>query len=168
MPKVEELRVTTGPFAASRKIHASGRQHPEISVAMREIDLEAAAGEPPVRVYDTSGPYSDPAIEIDINRGLPELRKPWILARGDVEFYQGREVKPEDNGLRRGEASAVSLFDRGGRQVLRAKPGSAVTQIAYARRGLITPEMEYVAIRENLGREKLRRDDAVDGESFGA
>ena len=90
---------------------------------MREIDLEPSAGEPPVRVYDTSGPYSDPAIEIDINRGLPELRKPWILARGDVEFYEGREVKPEDNGLRRGEPSAVSLFDRGRRQVLRAKAG---------------------------------------------
>ena len=103
VPKVEELRVTTGPFPASRKVHAPGRLHSEISVAMREIDLEASAGEPPVRVYDTSGPYSDPAIETDINRGLPELRKPWILERGDVEFYAGRDVKPEDNGLRRGE-----------------------------------------------------------------
>jgi len=168
MPKVEELRVTTGAFPASRKVHARGRQHPEISVAMREIDLEASAGEPSVRVYDTSGPYSDPAIEIDINRGLPELRRPWVLARGDVEFHDGREVKPEDNGLRRGEASAVSLFDRGRRQVLRAKPGSAVTQLAYARRGIVTPEMEYVVIRENLGREKMRRDGAADGESFGA
>ena len=168
MPKVEELRVTTGPFPASRKVHARGGLHPEISVAMREIDLDPSAGEPPVRAYDTSGPYSDPTIQIDINRGLPELRKPWILARGDVEFYQGREVKPEDNGLRRGEASAVSLFDRGRRQVLRAKGGAAVTQLAYARRGIITQEMEYVAIRENLGREKLRREGAVDGESFGA
>jgi len=167
-PRIEELRVTTGPFPSSRKIEASGRLHPEISVAMREIDLEASSGEPPIRVYDTSGLYSDPAAEIDINKGLPELRKPWIVARGDVEFYQGREVKPEDNGLRRGEASAVSLFDRGRRQVLRAKSGGAVTQIAYARRGIITPEMEYVAIRENLGREKLQRDSAIDGESFGA
>ena len=113
MPKVEELRVTTGPFPASRKVHERGRLHREISVALREIDLDPSAGEPPVRAYDTSGPYSDPTIEIDINRGLPELRKPWILARGDVEFYDGREVKPEDNGLRRGEASAVSLFNRG-------------------------------------------------------
>ena len=168
MPKVEELRVTTGPFPASRKVHSRGGLHPEISVAMREIDLDPSAGEPPVRAYDTSGPYSDPTIQIDINRGLPELRKPWILARGDVEFYQGREVKPEDNGLRRGEASAVSLFDRGRRQVLRAKGGAAVTQLGYARRGIITQEMEYVAIRENLGREKLRREGAVDGESFGA
>ena len=168
MPKVEELRVTTGSFPASRKVQARGALHPEISVAMREIDLDPSAGEPPVRAYDTSGPYSDPTIQIDINRGLPELRKPWILARGDVEFYDGREVKPEDNGLRRGEASAVSLFDRGRRQVLRAKGGAAVTQLAYARRGIITQEMEYVAIRENLGREKLRREGAADGESFGA
>jgi len=168
MPKVEELRVTAGPLPASRKIYARGRLHAEIPVAMREIDLEASSGEPPVRVYDTSGPYSDPAIKIDINRGLPELRKPWILGRGDVEFYEGREVKPEDNGLRHGEASAVSLFDRGRRQVLRAKPGGAVTQLAYARRGIITPEMEYVAIRENLGCEKLVRDGALDGEAFGA
>jgi phosphomethylpyrimidine synthase len=167
-PKVEELRVTTGPFPASRKVHMPGRVHSDISVAMREIDLEASAGEPAVRVYDTSGPYSDPAIETLINEGLPELRKPWILARGDVEFYEGREIKPEDNGLRHNEPSAVSLFDRGRRQVLRAKEGAAVTQIAYARRGTITPEMEYVAIRENLGREKLRREGAVDGESFGA
>ena len=157
IPKVEELRVTTGPFPASRKIHFPGRRHPELRVAMREIDLEISAGEPPVRVYDTSGPYSDPAVEIDINKGLPELRQPWIMARGDVEFYQGRDIKPEDNGLRRGEESAVSLFDRGRRQVLRAKPGAAVTQIAYARRGIVTAEMEYVAIRENLGREELRR-----------
>jgi len=166
--KVEELRVTTGPFPASRKVHVPGRQHSGISVAMREIDLEASAGEPPVRVYDTSGLYSDPAVETDINRGLPELRKPWILARGDVELYEGREVKPEDNGLRRNEPSAVSLFDRGRRPVLRAKGDAAVTQIAYARRGVVTPEMEYVAIRENLGCEKLRREGAVDGEPFGA
>jgi phosphomethylpyrimidine synthase len=168
MPKVEELQVTTGSFPASRKVHVPGRFHREISVAMREIDLDASSGEPAVRAYDTSGPYSDPAVETDIQHGLHELRKPWILARGDVEFYQGREVKPEDNGLRSGEASAVSLFDRGRRQVLRAKAGAAVTQLAYARRGIITPEMEYVAIRENLGREKLLRQGAPDGESFGA
>ncbi|MGH7047960.1 MAG: phosphomethylpyrimidine synthase ThiC [Stellaceae bacterium] len=168
MPKVEELRVTTGPFPASRKIHVPGRTHAGVRVAMREIELEASSGEPPVRAYDTSGPYSDPVVVTDIQKGLPELRKPWILARGDVEFYQGREIRPEDNGLHRNEASAVSLFDRGGRQVLRAKPGAAPTQIAYARRGIITPEMEYVAIRENLGRERLRREGAVDGESFGA
>ncbi|MBV8160709.1 MAG: phosphomethylpyrimidine synthase ThiC, partial [Acidimicrobiia bacterium] len=92
---------------------------------------------------------------------------PWILARGDVEFYEGREVKPEDNGLRRNEPSAVSLFDRSRRRVLRAKGGASVTQIAYARRGIITPEMEYVAIRENLGRERAWQG-VRDGEDFGA
>ena len=121
-----------------------------------------------MRAYDTSGRYSDPAVETDIQRGLPELRKPWVLARGDVEFYQGREVKPEDNGLRSGEAGGVSLFNRSQRQVLRAKGGAAATQLAYARRGIITPEMEYVAVRENLGREKMPREGAVNGKSFGA
>jgi phosphomethylpyrimidine synthase len=167
-PRIEELRVTTGPLPASRKIHVPGRLHSEILVAMREIDVEASAGEPPVRVYDTSGRYSDPAARIGIHQGLPALRSPWILARGDVEVYPGREVKPADNGLRRGEVSAVSPFDRGRRQVLRAKPGAAVTQIAYARRGIITPEMEYVAIRENLGREERARAAAADGQAFGA
>src|SRR5205823_5285022 len=99
--------------------------------------------------------------------GLPELRRQWILARGDVVEIEGREIKPEDNGLTRGEAGAVPVFDRARRKVLRGKPGEAVTQFAYAKRGIITPEMEYVAIRENLGREKLaERVDA--GESFGA
>jgi phosphomethylpyrimidine synthase len=167
-PKIEELRVTTGALPASRKLHVAGRLHPEISVALREIELEASSGEPPVRVYDTSGRYSDPAAAIDINRGLPELRNPWILARGDVESYAGREIRPEDNGLRRGEESVVPVFDRRRRPVLRGKPGAAVTQIAYARRGIVTPEMEYVAIRENLGREAMARSGAADGESFGA
>jgi phosphomethylpyrimidine synthase len=134
---------------------------------MREIDLEPSANEPALRVYDTSGPYSDPAAATDIHKGLPELRRSWILARGDVDEIDGREIKPEDNGLKSGEAGAVPVFDRRQRKVLRAKPGQAVTQYAYAKRGIITPEMEYVAIRENLGRETLSaRIDA--GESFGA
>ena len=146
-----------GPFPSSRKIHVAGRRHGDLRVAMREIDLTPSANEPPVRVYDTSGPYSDPAIATDIRTGLPELRRPWILARGDVEEIDGREIRPEDNGLRRGEAGAVPEFNRAGRKVLRAKPGEAVTQYAYAKRGIVTPEMEYVAIRENLGREQALR-----------
>ena len=152
-PRVTPADVTTGPFPASRKIHVTGQRHGEIRVAMREIDLEPSANEPPVRVYDTSGVYSDPAVATDIRVGLPELRRPWIVARGDVEEVGGRDIKPEDNGLRRGEESVVPVFNRAGRRVLRAKPGEAVTQYAYAKRGIITPEMEYVAIRENLGRE---------------
>jgi phosphomethylpyrimidine synthase len=162
-----EPHVTTGSFPASRKIYVTGRRHGDLQVAMREIDLTPSANEPALRAYDTSGPYSDPEVATDIHRGLPELRRAWIVARGDVDEIEGREIKPEDNGLARGEAGAVPVFDRGRRKVLRAKPGHAVTQFAYAKRGIITPEMEYVAIRENLGREKLaERIDA--GESFGA
>ncbi|MGH7055726.1 MAG: phosphomethylpyrimidine synthase ThiC [Stellaceae bacterium] len=166
---IEDLRVTTGPFPASRKLAAGGRLHPQILVQMREIDLEPSAGEPPVRAYDTSGPYSDPAAVIDIQSGLPPLRRPWIVARGDVAAIDGRTVRPEDNGLKRGEDSAVPQFDRSRQRVLRATGGGAVTQMAYARRGLITPEMEYVAIRENLGRERLDpRIVRDEGQSFGA
>ena len=137
--------VTTGPFPSSRKVYVAGKRHGDLRVAMREIDLEPSANEPPVRVYDTSGIYTDPAAATDIRTGLPELRRSWILARGDVEEIAGREVRPEDNGLKRGEAG-VPEFNRAGRKVLRAKPGQAVTQYAYAKRGVITPEMEYVAI----------------------
>jgi phosphomethylpyrimidine synthase len=159
--------VTTGPFPASRKIYVGGKRHGDLRVAMREIDLEAGSGEKPLRVYDTSGLYSDPAAVTDIRAGLPELRRSWITARGDVDEIAGRDIRPEDNGLRRGEDGSVPVFNRAGRTVLRAKPGEAVTQIAYARRGIVTPEMEYVAIRENLGREEaLKRIDA--GNSFGA
>ncbi len=169
--KGAEPQVTTGPFPASRKIHVAGRRHKEIRVALREIDLEPSANEQPVRVYDTSGAYSDPAQTTDIHKGLTELRRSWILARGDVEETHGRQIKPEDNGLRRGEDSNVPVFDRGQRTVLRAKPGKSVTQLAYARAGIITPEMEYVAIRENLGHEiqgELARERIAAGNSFGA
>jgi phosphomethylpyrimidine synthase len=165
--KGAEPAVTTGGFPASRKVFVPGKRHDAIRVAMREIDLEASSGEAPVRVYDTSGAYSDPAHSTDINKGLTELRRAWIVGRGDVEETRGREVRPEDNGLRRGEDSNVPIFDRAARRVLRAKPGASVTQLAYARRGIVTPEMEYVAIRENLGREAaMARPDA--GNSFGA
>jgi phosphomethylpyrimidine synthase len=159
--------VTTGPFPSSRKVYVAGKRHGDLRVAMREIDLEPSANEPAIRVYDTSGIYSDPAAATDIRTGLPELRRAWIMARGDVQEIEGRDIKPEDNGLKRGEAGAVPEFNRAGRKVLRAKPGEAVTQYAYAKRGIITPEMEYVAIRENLGREEaVQRVDA--GNSFGA
>src|SRR5690242_19966267 len=94
--KDAEPRVTTGPFPSSRKIHVAGHRYPEIRVALREIDLEAGANEPPVRVYDTSGAYSDPAATTDIHKGLPELRRAWVTARGDVEEVAGRAIRPED------------------------------------------------------------------------
>ncbi|MBB3764711.1 phosphomethylpyrimidine synthase ThiC [Sphingomicrobium lutaoense] len=157
-------RVTTGPIRGSRKIHVEGRDG--VRVAMREVLLEG--GEAPVPVYDPSGPYTDPDAKIDIMAGLPELRRDWIRSRGDVEEVTQREVKPEDNGqLGPDRSGGVDPFPNVRRRVLRAKPGHNVTQMHYARKGIITPEMEYVAIRENLGREKalgLPRD----GESFGA
>ncbi|HEV2263697.1 MAG TPA: phosphomethylpyrimidine synthase ThiC [Stellaceae bacterium] len=163
----QNFKVSTGALPASRKVHVPGERHPELRVAMREIDLTSAAKEPPVRVYDPSGPYTDPAVAIDIRLGLPPLRDAWIRARGDVEEQSGRAVRPEDNGLKSGEVSAVPVFDRAGRRPLRAKPGKAATQLAYARAGIVTPEMEYIAIRENLGRTRAA-EAKYRGESFGA
>jgi phosphomethylpyrimidine synthase len=163
IPARTELKVTTGPIRGSRKIHVG-----PLGVAMRAIDLDPSSGEPPLNVYDTSGPYSDPAARIDIMAGLPQLRRQWIEARGDVESYDGREVQPEDNGqLGPDRSGGVPQFPNTVRRPLRAKAGANVSQMHYARRGIVTPEMEYVATRENLGREMLR-DYARDGNSFGA
>ncbi len=158
-----EIGVTTGPIRGSRKVHVG-----PLKVAMREIDLEPSSGEPSVRVYDTSGPYTDPQARIDIQAGLPQLRREWQLARGDVEEYSAREVRPEDNGqLGPDRSGGVPAFPNVSRRVLRAKPGANLSQMHYARRGIITPEMEYVATRENLGREMLR-DHVRDGQDWGA
>jgi phosphomethylpyrimidine synthase len=163
----QNFSVSTGPLPASRKIHVAGKRHPDLAVAMREIDLSPAAKEPSVRVYDPSGPYTDPAVTTDIRLGLAPLRAPWIRARGDVEEKPARAIRPEDNGLKPGEVSEVPAFDRAGRRPLVAKPGKAVTQLGYARAGIVTPEMEYIAIRENLGRDAVAAA-ARDGQSFGA
>jgi phosphomethylpyrimidine synthase len=164
----QSFTVSTGPLPASRKVHLPGERHPDLRVPMREIEVSPSAKEPPVRVYDTSGPYSDPAVTIDIRAGLPPLREAWIHARGDVEETAGRAIRPEDNGLRPGEASVVPSFDRGLRHPLKGKPSRAVTQLAYARAGIVTPEMEYIAIRENRGRKPLKGKAPRDGQSFGA
>ncbi|MFC6433857.1 phosphomethylpyrimidine synthase ThiC [Novosphingobium resinovorum] len=158
-----EIGVTTGPIRGSRKIHVG-----PLGVAMREIHLEPGSGEAPVRVYDTSGPYTDPDVTIDISAGLAPKRREWITARGDVEDYAAREVKPEDNGLKGPDRSAgVPAFPNVVRRPLRAKAGMNVSQMHYARRGIITPEMEYVAERENLGRAMLR-EYVRDGQDWGA
>ena len=169
MPKdmLEDFTVSTGALPASTKIHVPGSVHPEIRVAMREIALEPSSGEPPLRVYDASGPYTDPSAAIDISKGLPRLRDRWIRARGDVEEYEGRPIQAVDDGLRRGEQSAHGAFPSAPARPLRARNGNAVTQLAYARAGIVTPEMEYVAIRENIGRAQ-RKDLVRDGEGFGA
>src|SRR3982750_1042934 len=162
-PARTELKVTTGPIRGSRKIYVG-----KAKAAMRAVDLEPSSGEPSVVLYDTSGPYTDPAVRIDIMAGLPELRRDWIRGRGDVEEVTQREVKPEDNGqLGPDRSGGVPAFPNVRRQVLRAKPGQNVSQMHYARQGIITPEMEYVAERENLGRARLA-EYKRDGESFGA
>ncbi len=158
--------VSTGPLPASRKIHKSGVLHPHIKVPMREIAVHPTAGESPVTVYDPSGPYTDPTVETSIDKGLARRRHEWIMARGDVEAHDGRHVRPEDNGFATGERLTPEFPVRN--RPLRAKAGKAVTQFAYARAGIITPEMEFVAIRENLGRAILRGKLERDGEPFGA
>ncbi|HEY1124595.1 MAG TPA: phosphomethylpyrimidine synthase ThiC [Sphingobium sp.] len=168
IPARTEVAVTTGPIRGSRKVHVAAKSGSGIRVAMREIDLEPSSGEPSIRVYDTSGPYTDPNAQIDIMAGLPALRRDWILGRGDVEAYEGRALKPEDNGqLGPDRSGGVRPFPNVVQRPLRAKPGANVSQMHYARRGIITPEMEYVAERENLGRERLASY-VRDGESFGA
>ena len=159
-----EIGVTTGPIRGSRKIHVG-----PLRVAMREIMLEPSANEPPLRVYDTSGPYTDGAVLIDIAAGLPELRRDWIRARGDVEDVTQRETRPEDNGqLGPDRSGGVPAFPNVRRQVLRARPGMNVSQMHYARQGIITPEMEYVALRENIGRAELKENVIRDGQDWGA
>ena len=175
--------ITTTPFPGSRKIYVDGHLHP-IKVAMREISLSdtrlhGRMGETQpnasVTVYDTSGPYTDPAVPIDIKKGLPQLREAWIASRGDVErlarlssaYGQKRLEDPSLEQLRFAHLSSPR----------RAKAGANVTQMHYAKKGIITPEMEYIAIRENqrtdMLREQLSKENATlghqhAGHSFGA
>ena len=166
--------VPTGPIPGSRKVYAPGVLHPDLRVPFREVALHPSANEPPVTIYDPSGPYTDPdAGSIDIARGLPRPRDAWVMARGDVEAVAPRAVRPEDNG-RVSARFAVPQFP-GARPVVRARGGACVTQLEYARRGEITPEMEFVAIRENLRRDALAETSLSsgltgerDGEDFGA
>jgi phosphomethylpyrimidine synthase len=132
-------------------------------VPFREVVLEKSANEPPVRLYDTSGPYTDPDADLNVDKGLPALRRAWIDARGDTDEYVGRNIRPEDNHRKAGDPNACPEFPSK-RKPLRAKSGKNVSQMHYARQGIITPEMEYIAIRENLGLSEFYGD----GESFGA
>ncbi|HEY3814837.1 MAG TPA: phosphomethylpyrimidine synthase ThiC [Caulobacteraceae bacterium] len=159
------VTVIAEPIPGSKKVYQPGVVHRDIRVPFREVALHPSANEPPVTLYDASGPFTDPNATIDIEAGLPRPRDAWVRARGDVEAIEGRQVLPVDNGNVSAERAAPLFPKRA--PVLRAKAGVAVTQLEYARRGLITPEMEFVAIRENLRREA---DAAVlrDGEDFGA
>ncbi len=159
--------IQSTPIPGSRKIYVSGCAHGDLRVPFREIALHPSAQEPPVTLYDPSGPYTDPTYVVDIDAGLPRLREAWVRARGDVEEIAGREVLAQDNG----DVAPEKLTPPFPKQprVLRAKAGACVTQLEYARQGIITPEMEFVAIRENLRRASSSVHGAGrDGESFGA
>jgi phosphomethylpyrimidine synthase len=160
--------VTTGPMIGSRKIYSSPAGHPDIEVPFREIALHPTANEPPFRVYDTSGPYTDPATTIDLNAGLAPIRSAWLAKRG-LDVIAPREVKPEDNGFVPVDKLVAPCPAE--RQILAARDGTLVTQLEFARAGIITEEMIYVAHRENLGRAEMAEgaeERRADGEDFGA
>ncbi|MDO7850196.1 phosphomethylpyrimidine synthase ThiC [Hymenobacter convexus] len=176
----QQTLVERQPLTGSRKIYVPGKLHPEIRVAMREIALADTErkfdfGFPseqnaPVTVYDTSGPYTDPNVEIDLKKGLPRLRQSWILGRGDVEQLTG--TTSEYGQQRAADAGLDHLRFEHIAAPLRAKPGYNVSQMHYAKKGIITPEMEYIAIRENQRFDELPADDPLRtqhrGHSFGA
>src|SRR5678816_378665 len=160
------------PLPNSRRVYVDGKQ-PGVRVPFREISQNqtrnfdnSLVDNEPVRVYDTSGPWGDPSVRGDVREGLPTLRRHWILERGDVEEYQGRDLQPIDDGYltfdaanqaRQKEKGRLEDFPALKRTPLRAKSGRCVTQLHYARQGIITPEMEFIAIRENLGLEQWDR-----------
>ncbi|MBW3131216.1 phosphomethylpyrimidine synthase ThiC [Hymenobacter profundi] len=176
----QQTLVERQPLTGSRKLYVPGQLYPHIRVAMREIMLSDTKRQfdfmnpteqnPPVTVYDTSGPYTDPNVEIDLKKGLPRLREEWILGREDVETLPGTS---SDYGQQRAADTTLDhLRFEHIRPPLRAKAGRNVSQMHYARQGIITPEMEYIAIRENQRIDQLAADDALrvqhPGHSFGA
>ena len=168
------VAVTTGALPGSMKIFAQGSERLQgVNVGMRAIALAPNAGEAPLVVYDTSGPYTNAAETIDIARGLAPIRAAWVESRSDTERYDGRQIRPEDNGYKQSSESRVQSsvieFKNVVKRPLRAKAGGNVTQMHYAKKGIITAEMEYVAIRENEGRQEAQEvSHAKGGESFGA
>ncbi|MCM2582626.1 phosphomethylpyrimidine synthase ThiC [Bacillus stercoris] len=155
-------------FSGSKKVYVEGSSS-DIQVPMREIILSPTTGSfgeeenAPVRVYDTSGPYTDPEVTINIQEGLKPLRQKWITERGDVEEYEGRAIKPEDNGYKK--ANPNVSYPGLKRKPLRAKAGHNVTQMHYAKKGIITPEMEFIAIREHVSPEFVR-DEVASGRAI--
>ena len=182
----EKVVISTDPISPnSKKGYVQGTLHPAIQVPFREITLSSTVtgngngngtrsenDESSILVYDTSGPYTDPKANIDIREGLNPIRLPWIMGREDVEYYDGRGILPKDDGYRDGENPNTERFPKPRNQVLRAKPGRNVTQMHYAKKGIITPEMEFIAIRENQKRKQWIKDEEreqrLKGNSFGA
>ncbi|WP_219834504.1 phosphomethylpyrimidine synthase ThiC [Paenibacillus sp. R14(2021)] len=160
------MPILTTPLPGSRKVYVEGSRS-DIQVPMREIALSPTTGRngeadnAPISVYDASGPYTDTAYHADVRRGLPALRATWIAERGDTEAYEGRTIVPLDNGFHSEAAvhnRGAELFPALARKPLRAKEGRNVTQLHYARQGIITPEMEFIAIREGMDPEVVRKE----------
>ena len=184
----EKVNISTDPISPkSKKVYVSGTVHPQIKVPFREISLSSSTTETSngngngyhskkddnsLIVYDTSGPYTDPNVQINIREGLEPIRLSWITSRRDVEYYEGRKIEPKDDGYREGENPNTERFPKTREKVLRAKSGKNVTQMHYAKKGIITPEMEFIAIRENQKRkqwvEDAEREKRLAGNSFGA
>jgi len=193
-----EAKTVSDVFPNSKRVYLEGKIHQGLLIPMREVEL-AETTHPngrvevnePVRIYDTSGPWGDPEFSGDVTEGLPPLRRDWILGRNDVEEYDGRDVKPEDNGYlsdehasryneKKEEKNRLKEYPGLRRRPLRSTGEHPVTQMWYAKQGIVTPEMEYIAIRENLGREAAFKAQAESdgprnvlnqqhpGESFGA
>ena len=154
--KPSQSAITRDPFPASKKVYVPGKIH-DIKVAMREISLSDTVNKfktdapveknEPVTVYDTSGPYTDPNIELDVRKGIPKIRQQWILDRGDVEELE--EISSNYGQERLNDSGLDHLRFEHLKKPLKAKPGKNVSQLHYAKKGIVTPEMEYVAIREN-------------------
>ncbi|MDQ3190396.1 MAG: phosphomethylpyrimidine synthase ThiC, partial [Bacteroidota bacterium] len=167
-----ENTITTGSFPASKKVYVKGKLH-DIQVAMREVSLSdtefngKSLPNNPVVIYDTSGPYTDTNIKVDVKKGLEPLREKWIVQRNDVE--QLSEITSDYGKQRLLKSDLDHLRFAHIRKPYRAKPGMNVSQLHYAKKGIITPEMEYIAIRENQGIEQMKEiGHQHKGESFGA
>ncbi|MGU3470785.1 phosphomethylpyrimidine synthase ThiC [Paenibacillus sp. D51F] len=163
------MAIHTEPLPGSRKVYMQGSRE-DIRVPMREISLSDSevGGESipnaPLRIYDASGPYTDTDYEADVSRGLPPMRRGWIAERADTEAYQGRIVQPEDNGFSDAGKAAergADIFPPSGRLPLRALAGGNITQLHYARQGIVTPEMEFIALREGMEAEFVRSEVAA-------
>src|SRR2546423_2518005 len=162
-------KVTTGPICGSRKVYSTPDAAPDLRVPLREIMLDPSANEPPVSVYDSSGVYTDDNAGIDVEKGLKRTRVEWVRERGGVEDYQGRPIKPVDNGNVTGKHLARNFPNTP--KPMRAIGDAPITQLEWARAGVITKEMIYIAERENIGRKTMLESaqaTLADGESFGA
>jgi phosphomethylpyrimidine synthase len=161
--------VTSGPLPGSKKIYHHPRGCADMAVPFREITLDPSANEPPVRVYDPSGPYTQDAVSIDLSKGLPRIRESWLAARQGLDTYAGRAVRPEDNGGAAPDRLAPPC--PANRRPRKGRDGALVTQYEFAHAGIVTEEMIFAAARENLGREQMCQNAEArlaDGESFGA